>query len=155
MLGWAEVQAALQAIYEEVSKRIAVNPSQAPVSVAIVDDQCELIGAMRMDGAATPLSIYEARKMAYTAARMRIETRALGERAQKIGRPASDYGDVTVVPGGVWITEPGVDKSKNPGQRGPTGYGGIGVAGAGADQNEELAFLGLRALQKACWGSAD
>ena len=150
VLGLAEAQAALRAIFDRVSE----DPSLPTVSAAVVDSHGDLIACMRMDGAharETDMAI----KMAYTAARMRRDTTYWKEFLQKSGWVATDFGtDVTPVHGGVCITKPGVERKRTSGKIGPVILGAIGVGGRGGG-NEALAFVGLKALQKACWGESD
>ncbi len=76
-------------------------------------------------------------KKAYTAARMRSDTLAIGERMRSQGRSIADMGDpnLVMVQGGVVITS----------ESGP--LGGIGVSGRRAEEDEEIARIGLAAMQ--------
>jgi glc operon protein GlcG len=140
VLGLAEAQVAIQAVLEDAAK----DPSQ-PISVAIADDKGDLISLARMDGA--PETTTEmAVKKAYSAAKVRGNTRDFGQHRRK-----SEYGDLepippdkTIIPGGVAIIKPGEQRVV---------YGGIGTSGTPAERDEELAFIGLKALQDFLWPS--
>jgi len=151
VLGLAEAQAALQAIHEEASKE----PELTPVAAVVVDEKGDLICLMRMDGTHAQVMDNAIRK-AYTAARFRRDTTALHEMLQKAGWSLGDFGaDFMSLPGGVAITKPGVDRVRRAGEKGPDVFGGIGVGGRRAEEDEALALVGLKALQKVCWGKSD
>jgi len=144
VLGLKEAQVALEAIIEEASK----DPGM-PIAAAVVDDQCEIVCAARMDGA-TPFYNYMALKKARTAAMIphvvtARTTRGWQEFLNTRNYCASDFvPDNTPVVGGVSIVKPGERII----------FGGIGIAGHHGQQDEALAFIGLRALQKALWGES-
>lgn len=139
-VGLAEAEVAGKAIVQEASK------SGRPVVVAIVAPDGYLVYLARMDR--TPWhAVYMAIRKAYSSARMRSNTRGTGEYLKKNGwiDLGSSHGtDVTLVPGGVSIVEPGEGKER-------TSYGGIGISGRLADEDEALALVGLKALQKYLW----
>ena len=134
VLGLSEVQVAIQAIIEEASKE----PSK-PVAIAVADQRGDVISLVRMDGGRVFHMQMVIRK-AYTSAMMRRNTRKGIEIRQKTEwakyEPVRD--ELTVAPGGVPITQPGDETVV---------YGGIGVGGRAADEDETLAYLGLKALQ--------
>jgi uncharacterized protein GlcG (DUF336 family) len=142
VLGLKEAQAALEAIIGEASK----DPGM-PIAAAVVDDQCEIVCAARMDGA-TPFYNYMALKKARTAAMIPSvvtgkSTRGWQEFLNTRNFYANDFvPDTTRVPGGVSTVKPGEGII----------FGGIGVSGRRGDEDEALAFIGLKALQKAAWG---
>lgn len=146
VLGLAEAQAALEAIIARASE----NPGM-PVSVVVVDDQCELVCAARMDGA-TPMFNYMALKKARSCAITGKNTRSWKEFLDKRSYTANDFiPDSTRIPGGVAIVKPGDENSVGrPGQK--EVFGGIGVSGRSGDEDEALSITGLKALQKAVWG---
>jgi glc operon protein GlcG len=74
-LGHAEAQAAIAAIQAELERR-----GKAAV-VAVADAQGELVALLRLDGAPLPSIVIAANK-AWTAARERVATRDLGQRAR-------------------------------------------------------------------------
>jgi uncharacterized protein GlcG (DUF336 family) len=139
VLGLEEAEVAVRAIIEEASK----DPSR-PMAIAVVDDRGDIISFVRMDGA-RPLNSEMATKKAYTSAFMRLDTRKWLERRQK-----EDYGkyepvgaDRTLVAGGLAIIKP--DEA--------VVYGGIGTSGRKPNEDEDLAFVGLKALQNFLWPS--
>ena len=141
VLGLREAQAALQAILEQASQ----DPGM-PIAAAVVDDQCEIVCTVRMDGA-TPFYNYMALKKARTVAMIPSvvtgrTTRAWQEFLNTRNYYTSDFvPDTTRVPGGVAIVKAGDDVV----------FGGIGVSGRRGDEDEALAIIGLKALQKAAW----
>jgi len=138
VLGLAEAEVAVRAIIEEASKE----PSR-PTVVAVVDDKGDMITLLRMDGA-LPFFNYMATKKAYTSGILGSDSRKSLELRQKQGWGKYEpvRSDMTVVPGGVAIT-----------QSNGASYGGIGVSGRTADEDEALAFVGLKALQNFLWPS--
>ncbi len=144
VIGLAEAEVAAKAIIEEASK------SDVPITVAIVDHDGILVYLARMDKS-TWSSVVMAIKKAYSAAKVRNHTRAAGEFIKKMGwgDMGSAFGtDVTVIPGGLSITEP-VEGPIDPGRH--VCYGGIGISGRPADEDEALAKVGLKALQDFAW----
>lgn len=134
VLGLAEAEAAVKAVFAEAAK----DPAR-PVSVAVVDSAGNIITASRADGAAWNTMVM-ALKKAYTAAKMRRDTRAIGQLIQSQGYCdlGSSFGaDLTLVPGGQTIVEEG----------GTVSYGGIGLSGRKASEDEVLAIVGLKAIQ--------
>ena len=144
-VGLAEAEVAGKAIIQEASK------SGRPVVVAIVAPDGYLVYLARMDR--TPWhAVYMAIRKAYSSARMRSNTRKTGEYLKENGwiDLGSSHGDdVTLVPGGVSIVEPAEGKAEGGPLR--TSYGGIGISGRLADEDEALALVGLKALQKYLW----
>jgi uncharacterized protein GlcG (DUF336 family) len=108
-----------------------------------------------MDGA-HPFNVSLAIKKAKTAAMTRRDTHQQDEILRNTGWSISQFGDFAVqLPGGVCITEPGVNRGRELGHKGPIVYGAIGCSSRPGTGDEELAFLGLRALQKVVWGRGD
>lgn len=130
VLGLEQAMAALQAMMAEGEKE-----PERPLAFAIVDDLGNLICFARMDRV-NPVPHALALKKAYTSARMRSDTLAIAERMKTQGRSISDLGDPNLVSvqGGVVIM----------GEGGP--LGGIGVSGRRADEDEEIARIGLAAM---------
>ena len=139
VLGLKEARAAVDAVIAEASKE-----PDRPIAVAVADDHGDLICFAKMDKSC-PLFPHMAMNKAYTAARRRCDTLALDKRQREAGRELATWGDnrYTTVQGGVSIMKP-------PGQELPpaagTVLGGIGVSGRRAEEDEQLAFVGLRAL---------
>ena len=155
VLGYEEARAALTAIHDQVLQELSEGKEQTACSAAVVDDGGDLLAVMRMDGAAVQ-TVYYAIKKARSAALTRRDTRKQKELFERTGWQHADFGDfITVVAGGIIITEPGVSRERKAGEKGPNVYGGIGCSGRSADGDEALAFVGLHALQKACWGKSD
>ena len=130
VLGMEQALAALNAMLQEGAK----DPDR-PLAFAIVDDLGDLVCFARMDRV-NPLPHALALKKAYTSARMRSDTLAVGERMKTQGRSISDFGDPNLVSvqGGIVIM----------GASGP--LGGIGVSGRRAEEDEEIARVGLAAM---------
>jgi glc operon protein GlcG len=132
MLSLDQVQRAMVAMLEKATQR----PNQ-PVAIAIVDDGGNLMSYARMDWCrAIPQRI--AIRKAYTAALSGQDTLAYAERLKSQGRTVAEMGDpnLAAVQGGLVILHP------------ETGaiMGGIGVSGLTAQEDEDIARLGLRAL---------
>jgi uncharacterized protein GlcG (DUF336 family) len=146
-LGLREAQAAVAAILEEASKDLG-----QPISVVIVDHQCEIVCAARMDGA-TPLFNYMALKKAKSCAMTGNNTRAWLEFLNKRNYTAHDFvPEATRIPGGIAIVNPGGESTGDarPGEK--VVFGGIGVSGRSGNEDEALSIVGLEALQKVAWG---
>ena len=146
VIGLDEAMSAMQAVIEE-SKRI---PGR-PVAVAIVDDRGDLICAAREDGV-RKLCTDMAIKKAYTSAQWRRNTTTLEafwkERPRIFTELLPDY---NIAGGGVVIIEPGIDSAVDK-QFKEAWYGGRGVAGRfTGEQDEALAKVGLKVLQKLLW----
>jgi glc operon protein GlcG len=132
MLSLDQVQRAMAAMLEKATQR----PNQ-PVAIAIVDDGGNLMSYARKDWCrAIPQRI--AIRKAYTAALSGLDTLAYAERLKSQGRTVAEMGDpnLAAVQGGLVILHP------------ETGaiMGGIGVSGLTAQEDEDIARLGLRAL---------
>ena len=131
VLGHAEAAAAVDAIRRELEKI-----GKAAV-IAVVDGHGELLAFLRMAGV-QPGSITLALNKAYTAARLRRTSRALGERIAK-GVDLAYYGDVryTGFGGGVPVIVDGVT------------LGAVGVSALSDDEDEALATIGVAILADA------
>lgn len=144
-VGLAEAEVAGKAIIEEASKK------GGPVVAAIVAPDGYLVYLARMDKAPWH-AVHMAIKKAYSAARMRSNTRNTGEYIKKnewVDTGSSHGNDITLVPGGVNIAEPADGTPRSGPLR--SSYGGIGVSGRPGDEDEALAFIGLKALQEHVW----
>ncbi len=132
ILGLDEANRAMQAILEQ-----ALKEPDRPIAVAIVDGSGKLVQYARMDRCrAMPQQI--AFKKAYTAAVMRSDTAAIAERFQSMGRSISDFGDpnMLALQGGVTVQRPSDNAF----------LGAIGVSGLSAQEDEDLAKLGIQAM---------
>ena len=129
-IGLSEGRTALDAILG----RHADDPR--PIAVAVVDDAGELVAFAR-SGPGNALSARVAVAKAYSAARTRSETGALGPRLSEMGVGIGDLADpgLTVLRGGVPILDPA-----------GACVGAIGVSGLAASEDEELARRGVDAL---------
>jgi uncharacterized protein GlcG (DUF336 family) len=132
MLSLDQVQKAMAAMLEVVTKK----PDQ-PVAIAIVDDLGNLISYARMDRCRVIPQRLAIRK-AYTSALAGQDSRAYAERLKSQGRSVAEMGDpnLAAVQGGVVILHPGSGSI----------MGGIGVSGLSAQEDEDLARLGVQAL---------
>ena len=131
-LGMAEVMAALTAMITEAEKE----PGR-PVTLAIVDDDGQLLGFVRMDNAPVT-SRTVAIKKAYTAAKLRGDTMVVAERFKAMDRSLADFSDPMLIPwqGGIVIARP--DGAV---------LGGIGVSGRRSDEDEAICKAGLAAMK--------
>lgn len=114
------------------------------INVAVTDASGTLAGFLRMPGAFLH-SIDIAIDKAYTAASFGFPTSRWTDifkdnEALRLGMPHRPR--LVVFGGGLPIVEPGADGT--PG--GGTHLGGIGVSGGSAEQDEECALAGLRAI---------
>ncbi len=132
-LGLEEATTAVQAVLQR-----AMAKPESPIAVAVVDNRGELVCYAKMDGA-TPFNRVMASKKAATAAQMGVDTLALREGLKTMNMDITDFGstDVTIVPGGIAVNKPD----------GRGVLGGIGVSGRLAQEDEELARTGLKALK--------
>jgi glc operon protein GlcG len=138
-LGTGQVQTAMQAMLDT-----ATRTPHRPVAIAIVDDMAKLLSYARMDNC-RPIPQRMAIKKAYTSASYGRDSLVWAQgidRAKPTGTglPGGvvDYGDpdLVAVQGGVVILRP-ADGAV---------LGAIGVSGLTAQQDEDLARLGLEAL---------
>lgn len=105
-------------------------------AVAVADEHGELIALLRTDGC--PLaSINNAINKAFTAARERKESKAVGNSSREKGWPMTNFGDLryTAWGGGVPIFFEGVC------------VGAVGVSGLPEAEDMVLASLGVKALE--------
>jgi glc operon protein GlcG len=132
-LGLEEAKIAIEAMLKEASKE----PNR-PVGIAVVDSQGQLIYFARMDGG-LPINQEMAIKKAYTAVQVGIDTSIFGKALPTMKMAIADFcsGQLTTVPGGVCVrkTDSGIV------------LGGIGASGLMAQEDEQLARVGLSALK--------
>ena len=132
VLSLDQVQKAMTAMLNQ-----ATQEPDRPVAIAIVDDVGNLLNYARMDRCRVIPQRLAIRK-AYTAALSGQDTLAYGERLKSQGRTVAEMGDpnLAAMQGGVVIQHPG------------TGFilGGIGVSGLTAQEDEDLARIGIQAL---------
>ncbi len=132
VLSLEEARGAMDRMLQEVQQKF----QNRPVAIAIVDDQGELVSFARQDRCAPQPPII-ARKKAYTAARTRSNTVDYAQRLKSQGRSAAEFGDpnLLALQGGAVI----------PGPEGAV-LGGIGVSGLTAEEDEQIATVGLQAI---------
>ena len=137
MLGHGHAIAAIEAVRAELDRR------RDTAIVAVCDAYGELIVLLRMDGAPVT-SVQVAINKAYTAARMRRASRAIGDmiRDPARGVAASFFGDARIVgwAGGMPVLD------------GSEVIGAVGVSGMSQDLDEEMAKIGVQAAQ-ATWAA--
>ena len=131
-LGVREAQQAVAAIQAELERR-----GLAAV-IAVADAHGELIALLRLDGAPLP-SILIASNKAWTAARERQPSRALGQKARhpQDGFDMAYYGDPRYIGwgGGVPVLKDGVV------------VGSVAVSGLTEAEDMEMAELGVKSIQ--------
>ena len=131
-ISFHQAQAAMKAMADK-----AVQTTEAPAAMAIVDDSGNIMAYAHMDR----LRLFSRRhaiRKAYTAAIIGTDSGAYGEGLRKQGGSISDMGDpnLTAGQGGVVV------RSKD-----GVIMGGIGVGGYPSGQmDEDLARLGLQAM---------
>ena len=129
MISLDQVQRAMAAMLEKATQQ----PNQ-PVAIAIVDDGGNMLSYARMDRCRAIPQRMAVRK-AYTAALSGQDTLAYAERLKSHGRTVAEMGDpnLAAVQGGLVVlhAETGVI------------MGGIGVSGLTAQEDEDIARLGL------------
>src|SRR5512146_1791777 len=131
-LGHAEAQLAIRAIQAELERRghVAV--------IAVADAHGELIALLRLDGAPLP-SILIATNKAWTAARERQPSRALGQKARhpQDGFDMAYYGDPRYIGwgGGLPVLKDGAV------------VGSVAVSGLPEQEDMELAQMGISAIE--------
>jgi glc operon protein GlcG len=130
-LSLGDAQMVVGAIQAELEK------SGKGAAIAVADEHGELIAFARTDGCPLP-PITIAINKAFTAARERKPSRALGEASRSEGFPLTNFGDPRYVGwgGGVPITHDG------------RVIGGVGVSGLPEEEDMALAQLGIEALGK-------
>jgi glc operon protein GlcG len=108
-----------------------------PLAIAIVDDTGSIISYARMDRCREVPKRMAIRK-AYTCALSGQDSKDYAERMASQGRTVAEMGDpmLAAVQGGVVILHPGSGSI----------MGGIGVSGLSAQEDEDLAKIGLKAL---------
>jgi glc operon protein GlcG len=133
-LGDEDARIAIEAIRGEAARR------GEPVVIAVADRHGELIGLLRMNDAALS-SVDVATNKAFTAARLRRPSRTVGRNARhpETGFDIAYYGDPRYVGwgGGLPVLRDGVV------------VGAVAVSGLTEDADEELARIGVAAIEAA------
>ena len=132
MLSLDQVQRAMAAMVEKATQKL-----DQPVAIAMVDDVGSLISYARMDRCRAIPQRMAVRK-AYTAALSGQDTLAYAERLKSQGRTVAEMGDpnLAAVQGGLVVIDRGTGAI----------MGGIGVSGLTAQEDEDIARLGLQTL---------
>ena len=130
-LSHADAQRIIETIRSEVER------GGKGVAIAVADAQGELLAFLRTDGCPLP-SITNAINKAFTAARERRKTAAIGESSRTNNFPMTNFGDLryTAWGGGV----PVVYQSQV--------VGAVGVSGLTEEEDEVLARLGADILAR-------
>ena len=132
MIGLREVRRAMNAMLNK-----ATDEPDRPVAIAIVDDSGNLLNYARMDGCRTNPQTFAIRK-AYTSAMSGRDSAGYAEQLKAQGRSVSDMGNPNLVSaqGAVAVLHPTSGAV----------LGAIGVSGLSAQEDEDLARLGLQSL---------
>ncbi len=132
MLSQEQVQKAMTAMLNKANQE-----PERPLAIAVTDDQGKLISYARMDNCrATPQRM--AISKAYTSSLSGANSLDYADRLKSQGRGVADMGDANLVAvqGAVVVLHP---------QTGAV-LGAIGVSGLSAQEDEDLAKLGLQTL---------
>jgi glc operon protein GlcG len=132
MLSLEQTRQAMNAMLDKATRE-----PDRPLAIAIVDDQGKLLSYVKMDNCrATPQRM--AVSKAYTSALSGQNSLDYAERLKGQGRSVADMGDpaLVAVQGAVAVLHPGTGAV----------LGAIGVSGLSAQEDEDLAKLGLDAL---------
>ena len=115
----------------------AMQELDRPLAIAILDADAKMLSYARMDNCrALPQRM--AVSKAYTSAMSGSDSDAYAQRLKNEGRNIADFGDssLVAVQGAVVVRDPETDLV----------LGAIGVSGLSAQEDEDLARLGLNAL---------
>jgi glc operon protein GlcG len=115
--------------------RIELERTGKAAAVAVVDAQGELLAFLRTDGCLLP-SINNAINKAYTAARQRQSTGAIGESSRTKGWPLTNFGDLRYTGWGGGVPMIYAEQL----------VGAVGVSGLSEAEDETLARLGAAAI---------
>ena len=132
-LSLAQTRRAMDAMLDQ-----AMQEPGRPLAIAIVDDAGRMLSYARMDNCrALPQRM--AVSKAYTAAMSGQDSDAYAKRLKNEGRNIADFGDpqLVAVQGAVATRDPATDLV----------LGAIGVSGLTAQEDEDLARVGLAALE--------
>ena len=132
-LSLAQTRRAMDAMLDQAMRE----PSR-PLAIAIVDDAGRMLSYARMDNCrALPQRM--AVSKAYTSAMSGQDSDAYAKRLKNEGRSIADFGDpqLVAVQGAVVARDPATDLV----------LGAIGVSGLTAQEDEDLARVGLAALE--------
>ena len=115
----------------------ALKEPDRPIAIAILDDNTNLLNYARMDGCRLNPQGVAIRK-AYTAVMFGQNSSDFAQRLKNENRQVTDFGNPSLVAviGGVVVISSNGDI-----------LGGIGVSGLTAEEDEEIALIGLNALE--------
>ena len=115
----------------------ALKEPDRPIAIAILDDNTNLLNYARMDGCRLNPQGVAIRK-AYTAVMFGQNSSDFAQRLKNENRQVTDFGNpsLVAVKGGVVVISSNGDT-----------LGGIGVSGLTAEEDEEIALIGLNALE--------
>jgi len=115
----------------------ALKEPDRPIAIAILDDNTNLLNYARMDGCRLNPQGVAIRK-AYTAVMFGQNSSGFAQRLKNENRQVTDFGNpsLVAVKGGVVVISSNGDI-----------LGGIGVSGLTAEEDEEIALIGLNALE--------
>ena len=132
VLSLDQTQKAMQAMIQK-----ATQEPNRPVAMAIVDDAGNLLGYARMDNCRPNPQAFAIRK-AYTSAMSGQNSADYAERLKSQGRTVSDFGNPNLVSaqGAAVVLDPSNGAI----------LGAIGISGLTAQEDEDLAKLGVQAL---------
>ncbi len=131
-LSLSQVRNAMNAMLDK-----AMQEPDRPLAIAIVDDGGKMLNYARMDNCrALPQRM--AVSKAYTSAMSGSDSDAYAQRLKNENRNIADFGDpaLVAVQGAVVVRDPATDQV----------LGAIGVSGLSAQEDEDLARLGLNSL---------
>ena len=115
----------------------ALKEPDRPIAIAILEDNTNLLNYARMDGCRLNPQGVAIRK-AYTAVMFGQNSSDFAQRLKNENRQVTDFGNpsLVAVKGGVVVISSNGDI-----------LGGIGVSGLTAEEDEEIALIGLNALE--------
>ena len=131
-LSLSQVRNAMNAMLDKAMEEL-----DRPLAIAIVDDGGKMLNYARMDNCrALPQRM--AISKAYTSAMSGSDSDAYAQRLKNENRNIADFGDpaLVAVQGAVVVRDPATDQV----------LGAIGVSGLSAQEDEDLARLGLNSL---------
>ena len=158
-IGLDEALVGINAMREEAEK----SPGR-PMALAVSNAIGHIICIHVMDGASDFLREMVMKKC-YTAAQLGDTTRATRDAIKSSGMSMGGdfcHSYATAVPGGIPIVPPGTERDAIPKDKDKKGgvqmaRGQIGACGAGGRasfEDEEIAYVGARAIQKLVWGES-
>lgn len=132
MLSLNQIQSAMNTMLAKANEE-----PDRPLAIAVVDDVGDLISYARMDRCRKIPQRMAIRK-AYTCALSGQDSKDYAARLKEQGRIVAEMGDpmLAAVQGGVVVLHPSTGAI----------LGGIGVSGLAAQEDEDIANMGLKAL---------